>query len=175
MVGVPTIAFTSEIVAPATISVYRTYGEALPQGPDSKEKQVSATERVIGTDELRIDAQGKASVAVRLPWYRSLAPSTIEDVVISVNGEPVPSDKVTVEINGREDHLAGISGRWEETWFVQDRAIVRFPYNESDSDSAEVSAALTLRIPYILTGPASALSRTTQETRKLTIVREEQS
>lgn len=136
---------------------------------------MSATERLIGTDELRLDARGTASIAVRLPWYRSLAPSTIEDVAISVNGEPVPSETLTVEINGREDHLAGIAERWQETWFVQDRAIVRFPLGASIVDGPDVSAALTLRIPYILTGPDSALSRTTQETRKLTIVREEQS
>lgn len=136
---------------------------------------MSATERVIGSDELRIDERGTASIAVRLPWYRSLAPSTIEGVAISVNGEPVPSDAVTLEINGREDHLAEIAERWEETWFVQDRAIVRFPLDAAVINDPVVSAAVTLRIPYILTGPDSALTRTTEETRTLTVVRKGQS
>ncbi|MGF6969379.1 hypothetical protein OKW43_006474 [Paraburkholderia sp. WC7.3g] len=135
---------------------------------------MSAANRLFGSDELRIDASGTGAIKLRLPWYRSLAPSTIEDVSVSVNGKIVPRSDVIVEINGRGDRLDAIADRWQETWFVQDRAIVRFPLDAPLEQEAAVSATLTIRIPYILTGPDSAMSRAVSETRKLTVVKEEQ-
>lgn len=135
---------------------------------------MSATERVIGADELRVDGAGNARVAVRLPWYRSLAPSTIEGVTVTLDGHPVPDEHLSVEINGVAGDVTSLTTRWEETWFVQDSAVVRFPTPRDLSDTTDASVSITLRIPYILTGPDSALTRTTTETRTLPVVREDQ-
>lgn len=135
---------------------------------------MSAANKLFGSGELRLDSAGNGSVRLRLPWYRSLAPSTIENVSISVDGKIVPRSDLFVEINGRGDTLDAIADRWQETWFVQDRAVVRFPLDASLGPEATVSATLTVRIPYILTGPDSALSRAVSETRKLTVVKEAQ-
>jgi hypothetical protein len=131
-------------------------------------------EKVIGADEVRVDRSGVAQVAVRLPWYRSLAPSTIENVAVCINGWDVPSGDLTVEINGTAGDLGSISERWQETWFVQDLALVRFPAPGALEATTDTSVSITLRIPYILTGPDSALSRTTTETRTLAVVLEDQ-
>lgn len=135
---------------------------------------MSATERVIGGDEVRVNQAGNAQVTLCLPWYRSLAPSTVEDIAVSIDGHTIPRNELTVEINGIESELDAIADRWQETWFVQDRAIVRFPAPGDLNGAVNTTLSITLRIPYILTGPDSALKRSTSETRKLSVVREEQ-
>ncbi|MCC2028877.1 hypothetical protein KEC56_04980 [Microbacterium sp. YMB-B2] len=135
---------------------------------------MSATDTILGADEVRIEESGTGSIRLRLPWYRSLAPSTIENATITVDGEKVPRESLTIEINGEAADLPTIAERWQETWFVQDRAILRFPASFLTGDSAEIAASLTLRIPYILTGPDSALSRTVHESRTLNVVTEDQ-
>lgn len=135
---------------------------------------MSATDTILGSGEVRIEPSGAAAITLKLPWYRSLAPSTIENVSVSVDGEDVPRESLTIEVNGTADDLETIAGRWQETWFVQDRAIVRFPASLVAGVSTDISASLTLRIPYILTGPDTALSRTVHESRTLSVVKEEQ-
>jgi hypothetical protein len=134
---------------------------------------VSATEEVFGSDELVVGPNRTASIAIRLPWYRSLAPSTVEDVAVAVDGVEVPRRELTLEINGHADDLDTIAERWRESWFVQDRAILRFRAPANLGSTAQVALSVQLRIPYIITGPTSALSRTTEATRTLAVRREE--
>lgn len=135
---------------------------------------MSATEEVFGSDELVVGKDRTGWIAVRLPWYRSLAPSTVENVTVAVNGQDAPREALTLEINGRADDLDAISKRWQESWFVQDSAILRFPAPDDLGPTADVVVSVTLRIPYIVTGPETALTRTTVGGRTLTVRREEQ-
>ncbi len=132
----------------------------------------SLADRVIGSDTLTVDDTGAGTVEIRIPWYRSLAPSTVEVLEVSLDGAVVPQAALAVEINGRSSSLGALAQRWEETWFIQDSALVHLGQLPDLAPEVELSVDLTVRIPYILVGPGAALRRHVRETRRVPVVRE---
>lgn len=52
----------------------------------------------------------------RLPYYRGLGLSMVEDLKVSVDGEPVASEDVRLELRGRTWSLAQLETEYEERW-----------------------------------------------------------
>ncbi len=122
---------------------------------------------------LRPDAarehEGELALEVRLPWYRSLPFSCVEALELSVDGEPVPADELRVIVKAQERRLGELRWLDDETWFVRDPIVVRAPRAVAPGAPIDVRVALRVRIPYILAGPATPLSQTTERSERLVV------
>lgn len=105
--------------------------------------------RVVSNDGLKMLAKG-CSVAIRVPWYRSLPVSVVEVVEIEVNGVVVPLDDVQFCIEGEMIPLNELETHTEEVWYVLDDAYLIAP-SITVSRGVEYQIAVTLAIypPYI--------------------------
>jgi hypothetical protein len=123
---------------------------------------------MLDDDALRVAEDG-FELDVHLNWYRSLPLSSLKTVELTVDGEPIGRDEMTIVVNGSESELDALAERWEEMWFVLDPATlrVRRAGRVQAGDEAEVTIRLGNRIPYILIGPNQALEYVTERTRKL--------
>ncbi|MDA8350277.1 MAG: DUF6379 domain-containing protein [Pseudomonadota bacterium] len=52
----------------------------------------------------------------RLPYYRGIGVSMVEDVAVAVDGEKYPRDAVTVVLRGRPMSLAEMEADYNERW-----------------------------------------------------------
>ena len=99
-------------------------------------------------------------VLVRLPWYRSLPLSSIENIRLSLDGQPVEPASLRFGVNERQFKLSELGELIEEYWFVQDSAhlIALQPGKIASGESHNVEVELTLRFPYIPIGPGKFLT-----------------
>jgi len=95
---------------------------------------------VLRDDALVSDREGFA-LRLSLPWIRSLPLSSLQDLAVSVDGEPVGA-------RVREGH--------PEWWFLQDRVEVVAPGPLADG-CHEVEVAFSLLIPYLPGAPGHPL------------------
>jgi hypothetical protein len=123
---------------------------------------------MLDDDALRVAEDG-FELDVHLNWYRSLPLSSLKTVELTIDGEPIGRDEMTIVVNGTESELDALAERWEEMWFVLDPATlrVRRAGRVQAGDEAEVTIRVGNRIPYILIGPNQALEYVTERTRKL--------
>jgi hypothetical protein len=94
-------------------------------------------------------AGARASVEVRLPWYRALPGSSVSEATLSIDG--VAAENLTWTMNDREFQLDELPGELEEWWFPTDSVILAgdVPVNGDGEHTVEVE--LKLYIPYIVT------------------------
>jgi hypothetical protein len=107
-------------------------------------------DRIIEENTLKTDGK-KATVEVRLPWYRSLPAASISEVEFSVDGVAAPADSIRWTMNGRTyqlDELVGVIDQW---WFPTDSAVLSGDIPLDTGGAHEVRVALKLYIPYIVT------------------------
>ena len=72
-------------------------------------------------DVRRLPDGSGIAVSVQLPWYRSLWLSAVDGVEVSVNGVPVPKDRIRFELEGRSYTVDELPEQSETLWFVADR------------------------------------------------------
>jgi hypothetical protein len=97
-------------------------------------------------------SDGRASVEVRLPWYRALPGSSISEAALSIDGVSAPAESLRWQLNGREYRLVELVDELEEWWFPTDSAVLsgELPLDADDREH-EVEVELKLYIPYIVT------------------------
>jgi len=117
--------------------------------------------KIVEDNSLRATADGY-QVEIRLNWYRSLPLSCIEEVRLSLDGQPVPPEEIRFAINGHEYKLDELPRLADEFWFVLDPAVlqVRDPGKVAAGQSHTVEAEVAFRAPYIVIGPGKFLTRT---------------
>jgi hypothetical protein len=123
---------------------------------------------MLDDDALRVAEDG-LELDVHLNWYRSLPLSSLKTVDLTIDGESIGRDEMTIVVNGSEHELDALADRWEEMWFVLDPATlrVRGAGRVKAGDEAVVTIRLGNRIPYILIGPDQALEYVTERTKTL--------
>jgi hypothetical protein len=107
-------------------------------------------DRLIDPDSLVLQP-GKVTVGVRIPWYRAIPASCIHDVTVSVDGEPVPSESIVCELNGRPRRLEEFPELVDESWFTTDPLTVSGDLDLESAETHDVHVNLKLFIPYIVT------------------------
>jgi hypothetical protein len=111
------------------------------------------TEDLVGPDCLSATG-GHLTLAVRLPWYRSLPLSCLESVRVTVDG---------VAAHVRSVAIDGFSGPVEDaaasdaTWDVRDPLAVVLEEAVRPGEVRAVGISLAVRIPYIQQAPGVAL------------------
>lgn len=102
-------------------------------------------------DVRRLPDGSGIAVSVQLPWYRSLWLSAVDGVDASVNGTPVPRERLRFELNGRTYRIDELPEQWDTLWFVADRPDVVIPLDEvpAEGESVAVEVVLTMRLLYM--------------------------
>ena len=121
---------------------------------------MTISENILVEDSLRALSTG-FEVQVLLNWYRSLPLSCVQTLELTVDGQPVPRAQIRFLINGRERSLDELNDLVDEDWYVQDKATLRVQRSLAvkPGESHDVALKLGSRIPYIVTGPSSALEQ----------------
>lgn len=105
-------------------------------------------DRIIEQGTLKT-AGNRASVEVRLPWYRALPGSSVSEASLSIDG--VAAEDLTWSMNGREFRLDELVGELEEWWFPTDSVVLSGDVEVSGEAEHKVDVELKLYIPYIVT------------------------
>jgi len=74
---------------------------------------------IVEKDTKNIVEDGKVTgfrVAVRVPYYRGLGISMIEDIQLNVDGKPIPSDNLLVELHGNTYSLKAMEKEADDRW-----------------------------------------------------------
>lgn len=91
---------------------------------------------------------------VQLAYYRGHYLSDIDNLSVIVDGEEIPQEAITFELNGKELPVYKVKEAYTEFWSQVDPAIIHVikPGGLSEG-SHEVKFNLMLRIPYMEIGP----------------------
>lgn len=108
-------------------------------------------DRIIEAGTLTTDGE-RATVEVRLPWYRALPGSCISEVAFAVDGVTAAPESLRWTMNGRTFHLQDLKDEVEEWWFPADSVVVEGDVHVAPGDQDHrVDVELKLFIPYIVT------------------------
>jgi len=91
------------------------------------------------------------AVSVQLPWYRSLWLSAVAGVDATVNGTPIPRERLRFELNGRTYRVEELPDQWDTLWFVADRPDVVILLDEvpDAGEKLTIEVVLTMRLLYM--------------------------
>ena len=124
-------------------------------------------DRIIEQGTLVTDG-ARASVEVRLPWYRALPGSCIAGATLTVDGAEAPTDSLRWTMNGREFTFAELSTNIDEWWFPVDSAVLSGDVAVTADGDHEVRVDLTLYIPYIIISDDETLHIEEHDTKTMT-------
>jgi hypothetical protein len=106
------------------------------------------------------------SLALTIPWYRSLWVSSISTITVNVDGNDIAQEKMSFRINGKRFTLAQVPDQWEELWFIQDRAYVDIDLGKpgNPGDEHQIVFHIELRLPYMQIKPGFYLPNIVHQT-----------
>jgi len=108
-------------------------------------------DRIIEQGTLRTNG-ARATVEVRLPWYRALPGSCVSEVSLAVDGVPAQEESLRWTMNGRTFRVEELAGELDEWWFPTDSVEVSGDVPvPADGADHQVDVELKLYIPYIVT------------------------
>lgn len=94
----------------------------------------------------------RASVDVRIPWYRALPGSCIAGAGLTIDGVAAPAESLRWTMNGKEFTFEELATNVDEWWFPLDSAVLSGDVPvAADGAEHEVGVDLVLYIPYIVT------------------------
>lgn len=95
------------------------------------------------------------AVSVQIPWYRSLWLSAVDGVDATVNGTPIPRERLRFALGGRTYRIDELPEQHDTLWFLADRPDVLIELDEAPPTGAEltVEVVLTMRLLYMQIAP----------------------
>jgi hypothetical protein len=114
---------------------------------------VTMTEGTVRPDALST-REGRLSVAVHLPWYRSLPVSCLEALEVRVDGAPVEVRSVAVGGFSGTVADAADSDAW---WDLRDALDAELEVPGRAGDVHVIEVGLAVRIPYMQQAPGVPL------------------
>jgi sugar phosphate isomerase/epimerase len=107
-------------------------------------------------DSLRTHPDGLA-VSLTLPWYRSLWLSSVTTLRVTIDGQDVPVDELSFELNGRRYDVDELPDQSDTLWYLQEHPllVVRRDQPVELGDHHEVEIFGELRLPYMQIAPGS--------------------
>jgi hypothetical protein len=114
-------------------------------------------DRIIEPDTLTTDGN-RATVEVRIPWYRALPGSCIAGAELRIDGIAAMKESLRWTMNGRTFRLDELVDETEEWWFPTDSAVLSGELPEAAGDGEhKVDVDLQLYIPYIVISDTEVL------------------
>ncbi|KZE94767.1 hypothetical protein AVP42_00694 [Agromyces sp. NDB4Y10] len=124
-------------------------------------------DRIIEHGTLSTDGD-RASVEVRMPWYRALPGSCIAGATLAIDGVEAPAESLRWRMNGREFTFGELVDATDEWWFPSDSAVLSGDVAvATEAAEHEVSVQLTLYIPYIIIGDGETLHIEERDTKSM--------
>jgi len=114
---------------------------------------------IIEDNSLRTTDSG-FEVSVRFKWYRSLQLSCVENLQLSLDGQPVDTSAIRFHVNDHTYRLDELADKVEEFWFILDSAVVSVeqPGRVRPGETHQIDIAFGMRAPYIGIGPGRFLT-----------------
>jgi len=111
---------------------------------------------LISDDSLRQHPEGFA-LALTIPWYRSLWLSSVVKLELTVDGEEIPQEDLTFELEGTRYALDQLAGQSDVLWFLQQHPllIVRRATPFALGETHKVAIVGELRLPYMQIMPGT--------------------
>jgi hypothetical protein len=109
-------------------------------------------DQVVREDSLTATADG-LDIAVYSHWYRALPLPSLAKVDLTVDGERIDPDLLSVTVNGHRYPFGALAEQGDEYWFTTDPVVLHVPVDTAPGRRHRVQLLLGLSIPYILTGP----------------------
>ncbi|GAA1942809.1 C-glycoside deglycosidase beta subunit domain-containing protein [Microbacterium deminutum] len=109
---------------------------------------------LIHDDSLRVHPDGLA-LSLTIPWYRSLWLSSVGTLQVTLDGEPVDSADLSLELAGVRYALEDLPAQSDVLWYLQEHPllIVRRAELIALGESHEVAILGELRLPYMQIAP----------------------
>ncbi|MFF1828585.1 DUF6379 domain-containing protein [Paenarthrobacter sp. NPDC058040] len=109
---------------------------------------------LIHEDSLRAHPDGLA-VSLTLPWYRSLWLSSVSTLKLTVDGEEVAQEDLSLEFGGAKYSLSELPEQAETLWFLQEHPLLvaRRPEPVKPGEQHSVQIVGELRLPYMQIAP----------------------
>ncbi|MFM6977665.1 MAG: DUF6379 domain-containing protein [Micrococcales bacterium] len=95
------------------------------------------------------------SLALTVPWYRSLWVSSVTSINVWVDGQEVPQEKLSFRLNGTSWPMNEVPNQWETLWFMQDRAYLDMDLGKPGvaGEDHEITIHVEMRLPYMQIKP----------------------
>ncbi len=95
------------------------------------------------------------SLALTVPWYRSLWVSSVTSITVSIDGQEVPQDNLSFRLNGQSWPMSEVPNQWETLWFMQDRAYLDMDLGAAGvtGEDHEITIHVEMRLPYMQIKP----------------------
>ena len=131
---------------------------------------MSTGDTVLTDDSLLCRPDG-LGIALTVPWYRSLWLSSVSGIAVSVEGRPIPTDQLRVELGERTYRVDELQAQWDTLWFIQDRLVVVVPLDEPVAEGQDVDVEVTvdLRLPYMQIAPMTYVTNHAVNRRTLAV------
>ena len=109
---------------------------------------------VINSKSLALTDKG-LSLALTIPWYRSLWVSSITTITVKVDGVEIAQEAMSLHLDGHTFAMAELPDQYEVLWFMQDRAILDIPLEKPSEvgKDHEITFHMELRLPYMQIKP----------------------
>ena len=109
---------------------------------------------VINSKSLVLTDKG-LSLALTIPWYRSLWVSSITTITVKVDGVEIAQEAMSLHLDGHTFTMAELPDQYEVLWFMQDRAILDIPLAQPSAvgQDHEITFHMELRLPYMQIKP----------------------
>jgi hypothetical protein len=114
---------------------------------------MTMTEGVVRPDALAC-LDGRLTLALHLPWYRSLPISCLEAVQVSLDG--TPAGVAAVAVPGFAGSVAEAAGS-DAWWDLRDPLAVSLEASAGPGDVVPLEVDLAVRIPYLQQAPGVPL------------------
>jgi hypothetical protein len=124
-----------------------------------------ATGDTVLTDDSLLRRPDGLGIALTVPWYRSLWLSSVSSISVAVEGRPVPTEQLRVELGDRTYRVDELPEQWDTLWFIQDRLVVVVPLGATgldhlpaEGEPLDIEASVELRLPYMQIAPMTYVS-----------------
>jgi hypothetical protein len=130
-----------------------------------------ATGDTVLTDDSLLARPEGLGIALTVPWYRSLWLSSVSSIAVALEGRPVPTEDLRVELAGQTFTVAELPDQWDTLWFIQDRLVVIVPLDEpvAPGEQVDVEVVVDLRLPYMQIAPMTYVTNHAANRRTLAV------
>src|SRR5690349_9423 len=108
---------------------------------------------IVDSDVKNIVENGKTTgfqFGARLPYYRGIPLSLLEDLAVSINGEEVPRESVQFSVHGNTYTLAQMQTEVDDRWNMGEVAYIIVPKEGGlPKGEHQVRLMLNMRIAYL--------------------------
>lgn len=109
---------------------------------------------LLNKKSLAVTANG-LSLALTVPWYRSLWVSSVTSINVWIDGAEVSQDKLSFRLNDQSWSMTEVPNQWETLWFMQDRAYLDMDLGKPGvaGENHEITIHVEMRLPYMQIKP----------------------